>query len=235
MAHTCTPRSVILVRSNDRNSTLLQAAAHPKSDIGREVRFEFIDTSAIKRLDSQSGFHSICVEPYGNTVIWNFVKRVRTDRINGGLRYEESGESIFHDDVDLGATGVGVRSVEAAWAEEAQGHRDAGSISAGINFLSAFIGVAAEAGGHGVSRRPCEEVVDKVAIFEHVDSVDGGGCKLESFDEVDIVGGVFTLATLKDLKSGIRDGAQQCGGEDSCGVHLCLIRKTAKGKQAKQY
>ena len=80
-------------------------------------------------------------------------------------------EAAFDDDVDLGAARVRVWRVEAARADEAERHADAGADEGGEDFAVRAHGVAAFAGGDGARRRVVE-VVDEVRVGgDKVDAV----------------------------------------------------------------
>ncbi len=91
-------------------------------------------------------------------------------------------ETAFDDDVDLGAAGVRVRGVEAAGADEAEGHADAGADEGREDGAVGAHGVAAFAGCDG-RRGWVVEVVDEVGVGgDEVDAVFGGRGEDEGLD-----------------------------------------------------
>ena len=104
------------------------------------------------------------------------------DAVGTVLEREFGYEAAFDDDVDLGTARVGVRGVEAAGTDEAEGHADAGADEGREDFAVCADGVAAFAACDG-GRRGIVKVVDEVGVVsDEIDAVSCGGCELEGLD-----------------------------------------------------
>ena len=114
---------------------------------------------------------------------------------------------------------MGVRSVEAARAEEAEGHADASADKCWEGFAVGLDGVAAQTSGSGTCRRGAE-IVDPVVGLKECQTIDGCRGQLELGDEVDVVGRLvaFTGHEGRGCKS---RRAAEGGGDNSGSVHIC--------------
>ena len=115
------------------------------------------------------------------------VESVR-DGVGAVLERELGDQAAFDRDVDLGAAGMGVRGVEAAGTEEADGHADTGADEGWEDLTVRAHRVASFAACHRALRRVVE-IVDKVGVVsDEIDAIFRGGCELEGLDQVLVVG-----------------------------------------------
>ncbi len=150
------------------------------------------------------------------------VQSVR-DAASAVLEGEFRDQGPLDDDVDLGAPGMRVRGVEAAGADEAEGHADAGADEGGEDGAVGAHGVAAFAGCDGARGRVVE-VVDEVGVGgDEVDAVFGCRGEDEGLDEILVVGeGIGALyvgqggGVIERVGKGKSEDAE-VGGDDDGG------------------
>ena len=154
------------------------------------------------------------------------------------LQGEFGDEAALDDDVDFRGARVRVRGVEAAGAQEAQRHGDAGAHQGGKHLAVGFHRVSALAHRRGIFGWVVEVVHEVPRVLDQVDPVHGRRGQDQLRDQVCVArfgvhgsarGAIVVLLRLRGRGGVRREGGKESGRDEAVDVHFEFEREDSVG------